>query len=600
MCIVLAALLSVFCFGMTAFAASEAPSVAELQQDTAEEDGAVQASLEEEGTDAYEAAYQPDEDAISGEDADGREVGSGLPEGASAYLPDAPDSTHSPQEIYCTTIGAGTVYALVDGEREELGSWVETVEFPVEDAVFAAVPESSGEDVTGVTVDGRHVDFEEDNGIWVFTVDRLQEDTQIIVSFGDAIPGSVDILGPGRVSLLEEDEWVPVSEEEPEFEGEAGTVLRLLAVPTQTGYAATSVTVGDAAVEPVMYSAQGPVFEITVAGPVMDITVRFLASDELDMEIAGEGTVEISVADTWVQIENGAKIPFDPEEVTADDPMVFRAVPAQGYAMSDVRYASYPVIVTKMDSPADQPDLEQYMFSIADPRDDALLHVTFLASSDSAVEWLRGSDTTTGISWAVPLGTSSYGVSNVTQGSNVLTTLLTQGTAYEQARTLAARFGSVFTAWDFSLVNADGASYRPTVPILFSIPIPSGYPASTQSLRMLHILSDGQMTENPIEIRTDAATGRQYIYMRTESLSTFILVNTASGSGVATPVPTYAPTAVPTAAVAAAAGPTASGTAPGTADTRDLAAWILVALTAFAAAVYAGARYIGRARTGGR
>lgn len=576
-CVLLAVMLCMCCTGATAFAAAEDAMLPEETLDISaepDENAAEERTAREDDAD-MQAEEEPD--------ASHGPIGAGLPEGAAAYSPQNADE--SPQ-ISCTAIGDGTVYALVDGEGIELSDWIETVDFPVEDAQFAAVPDDIHDDVTGVTIDGEHVDFAEEDGMWVFTADTLENSAQIVVSFGNIIPGSIQILGPGKVSILEEDEWSPVSEDEPEFEGEIGTVVRLLATSTQAGYACTFVSAGGKDVEPVMYSAEGPVFEFAIEAPLMDVMVRFLAEDELITEIAGKGTLEVSISDTWVEIENGARLPFDPEQVSEDDPMVFRAVAAEGYAFSEARYESYPLIATKMDSDEDPP-VEQYMFSIPDPSDDGLLRVTFLASSDSTVEWLRGSDTTTGISWAAPLGTSQYGVSNVTQGSNVRTTLLTQGAAYEQARTLAARFGSVFTAWDFSLVNAEGSSYRPTVPILFSIPIPAGYPASTQSLRMLHISSDGQVTENPIEIRTDAATGRPYIFMRAESFSTFVLVNTASGSNVPTAVPTYAPTAVPTAPAAGTTPAPTASKAPGTADSSHMTMWILLAFAA-AAAVAAG------------
>lgn len=623
MCVLLAAVLSLVLFGTVAFAASEGPA-----DDPQESVPAASAEGQETSLPAAASSDEDEHDNVPSGTASGMEapkasrpggslpegaaayaVGSDLPEGAAAYgigsdLPDGaapyesgPTTQQAESGLKWTIVGEGTL-GVVDGdETVEIGEWAEDAELPAEDVEFAAVPDDVKDEVTGVTVDGKDVDFEEDDAVWTFTVEEVTEDTEIVVSFGTDIPGQITVYGPGKVSVLEDDAWQPVSEEEPEFDGAIGDVMRFLATSTQTGYAASYISIGDKVVEPIMYSKDGPVFEVTVEAPLMDIGVRFLETDELNVVIEGSGSLLMKQGTAWSEVENGAKIPFDPDGYSSSDPMVFRAAPAAGYQMSDVRYASYPLILTKEEDPENS-DSPAYTFSVPDPSGGAQLHVMFLASSDSTIQWLRGSSTTTGISWAVPLGTSVYGVSNVTDGSNVVTTQLTSGPAYEQARTFAARFGSVFTAWDFTLFNAQGASYTPTVPVLFSVPLPSGYPANTQNLRMLHIMADGQMTENPIELRTDAATGMKYIHMRAESLSTFILVNTASGTAVPTAVPTSVSgmlsTPVPTAPATAS---TPVPTAPGTADSRDAGLWWV--LVAVCAAGMAAAVSVRRRRSAG-
>lgn len=611
-CILLALLLSLSSFCAVAFAASDEPSATASSTASASAKASAKSesvsSAERDASDSDDPEAEPSDDEESGESGG---VGSGLPQGAAPY--DSGDGSELPQgaapydpedgsedddeSLTLTTIGDGTLYVLQDDEIIELQDWVDTVEFPVEDVQFVAVPDNENEALTGVMVDGERIPFEEvsDEDYWEFTVDSVPADAEIVVSFGGLIPAAFTMYGGGEVSVLQGDQWQQISEEEPEFEAQDGTTLRILASPAQSGYAASFITVDGTDLGPVMYAAAGTVFEVPVEGPYLDIEVRFLEYGLVDVEIEGKGQVDVcSDDDSWVAVENGAKIPFEPGSITDDDPLTFRGVPADGYSLSGARYASYPLILTKLtEEEAAAMSLsgkDVHVFTLPDPDDTGLLRVTFLASGDSQVQWLRGSDTTTGISWAVPLGTSSYGVSNVSEGSSIKITQLQQGQqGYEQARSLAARFGSAFVAWDFSLVNAEGVAYKPTVPVLFSLPIPNGFPRTAQGLRMLHILSDGQVTENPLEIRTDAATGIQYIYMRVESLSTFVLVNAGSGTSAPTAVPTYYAgtgtgtyaTPVPTAPVATAvptAVPTASS--PRTDDTGQLAGWWLAAFAA--------------------
>lgn len=593
-------------------AEESAPEETAAGEEASEEDASDDAKAEEpdaDGAEEDEPVKDRDSNVV---------VGSGLSSGA------ATDDTAA-GALDLTVYGDGVLDVREGDEWIQLADWEKDAVLPQEDVEFRAEAVREGEPLTGVMVDGKLVGFEEsedEENAWLFSIPELTEETKIIVSFGDIIPCTVTMYGPGSVRVLgdaEGSEWIDITDEEPEFEAAVGEKLRILCTSGQTGYICTFLSVGDGTAEPKAFTTEGTVFEIEAKAPITQIAARFLAYDEIDVVKEGEGKIYWQNEDGgWTEIEDDARFPYDPESVSEQKPLTFKAVPEEGSQVPVVRFQDIELVVTEAPeepqataSPeasasaeaSGQPQQPGFLFTIPNPEKNGKLNVRFASSgSGSEIEWCRGSDSATGISWAVPMGTSVYGESNVTEGSKIQITRLTSGSAYEQARTLAARFGSQFTAWDFTLVNAQGVSYTPNVPVLFSLPIPSGYPQDLQYLRMLHILPDGQFMENTIELRQDPSTGMRYLYMRTDSLSTFILVNTASATGTPTPtpVPTYSyatATPVPTYAATAAPTPTPVPTAPVTGDPAMDEGWLTILAMLASAAFMMGAYALYRRNT---
>lgn len=639
-CILLAVIL---CLGTVCAASAAIPDVSE-NPETTEEAAAEPQETAEQGGEESKAPETEEPDNLE-------RVGEGLPPGAAPYDgadseeptadaaedPDVePDDSQeeSPEgaaDSILTVVGSGNVEVQDEGAWISFAAWAKGASLPQQNVRFRAIPSVSGEKVTGVALDLDPVPYKEDDGAWLFTIDVLEDTSALAVSFGDTIPGAVTVVGPGSAWIMAGTEWAEIPTDEPRFEETLGSTVSILAEPDSASYAAAEIWVGNTPVNPVRYTKQGAVFELKVTGPIMDLAISFEQYDQIEMKIDGTGTLSCEKDENWIAFENGARFPYDPNEVSGEKPLSFKAAPASGYAMGDVTFNGNAVTVTGPDGTVrqtksaaasanaapnpvpraaragreagDNDDLPavpldnatgEYRFTVSNPVNNGVLSVAFLASDNAEIQWLRGSDLRTGISWAIPLGTSTYGISNVTPGSNIQITPLTQGEQFDRARTLAARFGSEFKVWDFTLVNEAGAAYEPTVPALFSLPIPAGYPQNQQYLRMLHIRSDGQIMECPLEVRTDPVSGMVYIATKADTLSTFILVNTLSGNGVSTPVPTYPQGAAGGAgakASASASGAAAGGTgkAPGTADDTNLLLWAALAAVAFAA-LAAGAR----------
>lgn len=493
-----------------------------------------------------------------------------------------PTATPTPSNTLTVRItGNGTLEASVNGawERVPAGEF----EMPAEPTEFRATA-SGNDSLVSVLLNDQHVRYTQDaseKNVWRFTLTDPTAQSTLALTFSNEIRMDLSVDGPGNVSQQVNNTWQELTPGAGAATMPAAGNVRLTAAAAQDGYACTSIKVNGVETAPLMFSAEGAVFEAVAKDGACEVAVEFTRSDQLVMDIEGQGKVYLVKGSGWIELADEARLPFQTER---DAPMQFMFVPATGYNMGAVTFQGGALSVTQENATQNN-----YTTTLISPVNGGVLKATFLAGDDSLIEWIRGTDTPTGISWAVPLGSSMYGVSNVTPSSRILITRLTQGAAYDAARTAATPY-SQFAVWDISLVDANGQAYTPTVPVLMNLPIPSGYPTTIPPLRMLHILSNGRVVENTIETRQNPQTGSTYLYMRADSLSTFVLVNTNSAAtNTATPAP----------GTTAQAGGTANTTptAPRTGDSSNLPLWWTMLVLSIAAIAVSGFE-LGRASAG--
>lgn len=494
--------------------------------------------------------------------------------------------TPEPDAMTVRIVGNGSLEASVDGawQRVPGGSFA----IPAGTTQFRATATGTGA-LVSVALNGQAVRFTQDAtsaNTWRFTVTDPAAASTLVLTFSDEVQMELSVEGPGTVSQLVGSTWTELSPGAGAAGIPAGGSLQLTAAATGEGYACTSIKVNGTEIAPSAYNAEGAVFEAKPENGACTVAVEFTRSSQLVMDVEGDGKVYLVKGTSWIELTDEARLPFETER---DAPMQFRFVPATGYTMGAVTFQGGALSVTAVDATENT-----YGTTLVSPVNSGVLKATFLAGDDSLIEWIRGTDTSTGISWAVPLGSSVYGTSNVTANSRIIITRLTQGTAYDAARTAATPY-SQFAAWDISLVDANGQVYTPTVPVLMNLPIPSGYPTTIPPLRMLHILSTGRVVENTIETRQNPQTGSTYLYMRADSLSTFVLVNTNSAAtNTATPAPTGTSTG-------GAGGTTTNTTptSPRTGDPTNLALWWTL-LVLSVAAIGVGGFELGRISADGQ
>lgn len=121
---------------------------------------------------------------------------------------------------------------------------------------------------------------------------------------------------------------------------------------------------------------------------------------------------------------------------------------------------------------------------------------------------------------------------NVTPGSTLTVNQIADGEEYSSTKNAVSQWGSVFTAYDIKLVDANGVPYQPGTKVRLLLLLPGGYTTNLEQLYIIHIKSDGRKEELVYDFYKDGDT--TYLITETTAFSKFVIVDASQSSNQVT------------------------------------------------------------------
>ncbi|WP_066685920.1 hypothetical protein [Christensenella intestinihominis] len=351
---------------------------------------------------------------------------------------------------------------------------------------------------------------------YTFTMDQAKSVTATFTEYA-MVSFDVSIKGPGVLHMLENGVWGGVAPMEDSIEVQEGSTLTFRASAKENGVFAGAYVNGQP-VEATPAEDGGYQFEVENVREHGSIEVVFTEMASIDVDIEGPGSLFMLENGKWFGVAGGEGSISVPVGSTA----TFRAYPDEDASFLLAVVNGQPVNATETGDGG-------YEFQAADLRENGKVEVAFLGAIDIGV---LNQDEATGIKYFLPSAMVTPG-SNITPDSLLQIGAVTGGDAYEAVKAAVARFGTVFTAYDITLVNSSGA-YQPNVPVFLGFPLPDGYSTNPENLHVVHVAADGSGEEMPFELET-GEDGKNYLTVEATSFSVYAIVDSSQAAAADTP-----------------------------------------------------------------